>query len=34
WQAVLIGAQTIMVLLTVAALEQPMLAQMRTGADR
>jgi UDP-GlcNAc:undecaprenyl-phosphate GlcNAc-1-phosphate transferase len=34
WQAVLIGAQTIMVLLTVATLEQPMLAQMRTGVDR
>jgi hypothetical protein len=34
WQAVLIGAQTILVLFTIAALERPLLEEMRNGVHR
>lgn len=34
WQAALIGLQTVLVLATIAALEQPMLARMRAGDGR
>jgi UDP-GlcNAc:undecaprenyl-phosphate GlcNAc-1-phosphate transferase len=34
WQAALIGLQTIVVLITIAALEQPLLDDMRAGGSR
>jgi UDP-GlcNAc:undecaprenyl-phosphate GlcNAc-1-phosphate transferase len=34
WQAALIGVQTVIVLATIAALEQPLLEEMRSGERR